>query len=171
MPWDSDIDVQVSETTLHFMAKYYNMTEHHFKLPDVPGGRTYLMEINPNFVARTREDRMNVIDARWIDTSSGIFIDITAVRKDYEARDRGEEGALMCKDSHRFNVRLIDPGISICEGLSRCFSDPDYLQENDIYPLRDSYFEGMNVKIPFEYKKLLEEEYGQASTTNTHFKE
>lgn len=109
MPWDSDIDVQVSETTLHFMAKYYNMTEHHFELPDVPDGRTYLMEINPNFVARTREDRANVIDARWIDTSSGIFIDITAVRKDYEARDRGQEGALMCKDSHRFNVCLSYP--------------------------------------------------------------
>lgn len=107
MPWDSDIDVQVSETTLHFMAKYYNMTEHHYELPGVPGGRTYLLEINPNFVARTREDRANVIDARWIDTSSGIFIDITAVRKDYEARERGEEGALMCKDSHRFNVRPI----------------------------------------------------------------
>ena len=105
MPWDSDIDVQVSETTLHFMAKYYNMTEHHYDLPGIPGGRTYLMEINPNFVARTQEDRLNVIDARWIDTSSGIFIDITAVRKDYEAREKGDEGALMCKDHHRFHVR------------------------------------------------------------------
>lgn len=109
MPWDSDIDVQVSETTLHFMAEYYNMTEHHYELEGVPGGRSYLLEINPNFVARTREDRANVIDARWIDMSSGIFIDITAVRKDYEARDRGEEGALMCKDRHMFHVSSIYP--------------------------------------------------------------
>lgn len=104
MPWDTDIDVQVSETTMYFLAKYYNMTEHHFNVPGEPKGRTFLLEINPNFVNRTPEDKLNVIDARWIDTSSGLFIDMTSVRKDYDARQKGNKGALMCKDRHRFNV-------------------------------------------------------------------
>ena len=80
------------------------MTEHHFELPGVDGGRNYLLEINPQYVVRTTEDAANVIDARWIDTSSGLFIDITAVRKDDDLRKKGQQGALMCKDGHRFDV-------------------------------------------------------------------
>lgn len=144
MPWDSDLDVQVSETTLHFLAQYYNMTEYHFDVPGVPDGRTFLLEINPNFVSRTFEDKANKIDARWIDTDSGLFIDITCVRKDYEERAKGNKGALFSKDKHRY-------------------------QEEAMFPLRDSYFEGMPVKIPYDYKRLLVEEYGEKSITNTFY--
>ncbi|PYH94232.1 hypothetical protein BO71DRAFT_325894 [Aspergillus ellipticus CBS 707.79] len=143
-PWDNDIDVQISEPTIHFLADYYNMTEHHFDIPGVDGGRTYLLEINPNYVVRSTDDKLNVIDARWIDTSSGLFIDITAVRKDDERRQHGTDGALMCKDGHRFD-------------------------ENEIFPLRNSYFEDVPVKIPFEYVRLLKKEYGSKSMTASVF--
>ncbi|KAE8350381.1 putative mannosylphosphorylation protein [Aspergillus coremiiformis] len=143
-PWDNDIDVQISEPTIHFLDEYYNMTEHHFDIPGLNGGRTYLLEINPNYVFRSMDDKMNVIDARWIDTSSGLFIDITAVRPDDERRKDGDTGALMCKDGHTFD-------------------------ENDIFPLRNSHFEDFPVKVPFEYVKLLEEEYGSQSLTATEF--
>jgi hypothetical protein len=89
---------------IHFLADYYNMTEHHFDIPDVGGGRTYLLEINPHYVIRSKADKANVIDGRWIDTSSGLFIDITAVRADDARRAQGEPGALMCKDRHNFDV-------------------------------------------------------------------
>ncbi|KAL1970707.1 hypothetical protein VTN77DRAFT_4351 [Rasamsonia byssochlamydoides] len=144
LPWDTDLDVQVSEATIHFLAEYYNMTEHHFRLPDVPEGRTYLLEINPNYKVRTVLDSNNVIDARWIDTSSGLFIDITTVRADDAARYRGHAGALMCKDGHHYN-------------------------EDDIFPLRDSIFEDVPVKIPYEYTKLLQAEYGRKSMTLKKF--
>lgn len=136
--------MQVSEPGLHFLGDYYNMTEHHYDIPGVPEGRTYMLEINPNYVIRTTEDRKNLIDARWIDTSSGLFIDITAVRADDENRAKGKPGALMCKDSHRYD-------------------------ESDIFPLRDSVYEGVNVKIPYQYTKLLVAEYGGKSLTNAKF--
>ncbi|GAQ44325.1 hypothetical protein AtubIFM55763_011453 [Aspergillus tubingensis] len=144
-PWDNDLDVQISEPTIHFLADYYNMTEHHFEISGVDGGRTYLLEINPNYVVRSTDDKLNVIDARWIDTSSGLFIDITAVRKDDERRQNDREpGALMCKDGHRFD-------------------------ETEIFPLRNSYFEDVPVKIPFEYVRLLKKEYGSKSMTASVF--
>ncbi|KAF7157425.1 hypothetical protein CNMCM5623_001686 [Aspergillus felis] len=143
-PWDNDLDVQVTEPTIHFLGEYYNMTEHHFELPGVDGGRNYLLEINPQYVVRTTEDEANVIDARWIDTSSGLFIDITAVRKDDELRKEGHPGALMCKDGHRFD-------------------------ESDIFPLRNSYFEDFPVKVPYKYTDLLVEEYGSKSLTTVDF--
>ncbi|KAF7719900.1 Uncharacterized protein PECH_004204 [Penicillium ucsense] len=143
-PWDNDLDVQISEPTIHFLADYYNMTQHHFDIPGVSGGRTYLLEINPHYVVRSTQDRLNVIDGRWIDTSSGLFIDITAVRKDDEQRQRGNTEALMCKDHHRYD-------------------------ESQIFPLRDSYFEDVPVKVPYAYTWLLEEEYGPKSMTNKFF--
>jgi hypothetical protein len=120
------------------------MTEHHFDLPGVNEGRKYLLEINPNYVVRSEKDHLNVIDARWIDTSSGLFIDITAVRKDDARRARGETEALMCKDRHHY-------------------------LESQIFPLRDSYFEDVPVKIPYSYTLLLEEEYGPRALTNKNF--
>jgi len=144
LPWDSDLDVQVSEATITFLAKYYNMTEYHYKLPHVPKGRNYLLEVNPNYVRRGTDDKLNVIDARWIDTETGLFIDITTVRKNETAVKEGVEGALMCKDKHHY-------------------------LEKDIFPLRDSFFEDIHVKIPFEYAALLEEEYGKKALTLTTY--
>jgi len=145
MPWDSDLDVQVTEETIAFLARYYNMTEYRYQTGmEEEGGRSYLLEINPHYVIRGTEDHLNVIDARWIDTETGLFIDISTVRVDHEARRNGKEGALMCKDKH------------------------NYL-EKDLFPLRDGYFEGIQVKIPFEYEYLLEEEYGAKSMSETEF--
>lgn len=143
-PWDNDLDVQISEPTIHFLAEYYNMTEHHFDIPGVKDGRKYLLEINPYYVVRSTKDTLNVIDARWIDMSSGLFIDITAVRKDDVKRSKGEKGALMCKDRHHY-------------------------EENQIFPLRQSYFEDVPVKIPYAYTELLVEEYGSRSLSNKKF--
>jgi hypothetical protein len=140
LPWDSDIDVQVSEPTIAFLAKYYNMTEYHFSLPDIETGRNYLLEINPHYTIRGTEDKFNVIDGRWIDTDTGLFIDISTVRKNYTAIAEGISGALMCKDNHHY-------------------------LEKDLFPLRDSFFEGFHVKIPFDYAWLLEEEYGKKALT------
>ncbi|OJD12422.1 hypothetical protein AJ78_06986 [Emergomyces pasteurianus Ep9510] len=120
------------------------MTKYQFNTPDVCRGRTYLLEINPNFVNRTRNDWMNMIDARCIDTSSGLFIDITSVRKDFEARKNGLVGALMCKGRHKY-------------------------LEQEIFPLRDSYFEDMPAKLPYDSMKLLADEYGPCVLTNTDF--
>ncbi|CAG8892641.1 unnamed protein product [Penicillium salamii] len=102
-PWDNDLDVQISEATIHFLADYYNMTEHHFDIPNVKGGRTYMLEINPNYLVKSEKDTLNKIDARWIDMSSGLFIDITAVRKDEEKRSQGNPEALTCKDKHHYD--------------------------------------------------------------------
>ncbi|KAL9115661.1 MAG: hypothetical protein Q9227_000029 [Pyrenula ochraceoflavens] len=146
LPWDSDLDVQVNEPTMHYLAKYYNMTEFHYRLPGITNGRTYLLEVNPHYQNSSVEDWLNVIDARWIDTETGLFIDVSTVRKNWTAIEDGEEGALMVKDKHHYRD-----------------------QERDIFPLRDSYFEGIHVKIPYEYTWLLEEEYGKKALTVTMF--
>lgn len=91
---------------MHLLAAYYNMTTYFYKTEGYPEGREYLLEINPNYVNREQTDEDNVIDARWIDTESGMFIDITTVR--YNMTHPEGEGVLSCKDGHEFRVRDVE---------------------------------------------------------------
>ncbi|KAF2723543.1 hypothetical protein K431DRAFT_319011 [Polychaeton citri CBS 116435] len=144
MPWDSDADVMMSEKSIEHLASYYNMTVHHYKIPGVAGGRDYMLEINPRWTNNSTEDKHNVIDGRWVDTSSGLFIDITTLRVNETARQEGIEGAMMCKDKHHYMY-------------------------DDIFPLRESTFEDVPVKVPFAYAELIEAEYGAKAITKTTF--
>ena len=77
MSWDS-IDVQTTESSMHFLAAYYNMTIHHFKSGDFfPIHSNYMLEINPHYLNRGSTDKSKVIDARWVDTDTGLFLDIS----------------------------------------------------------------------------------------------
>ena len=162
MPWDSDVDgkscpgaghartlttarpVQMSESSMSYLAEYYNMTVHHFKLPGISEGRDYMLEVNPHYVNGSITDHLNVIDARWIDTETGLFIDITTLRRNETAAKLGLHGVMMCKDKHHY-------------------------LEKDIFPLRESIFENTPVKIPYAYTELLEEEYGPRALTAKHY--
>ncbi|KAK3397926.1 hypothetical protein B0T20DRAFT_413696 [Sordaria brevicollis] len=142
MPWDSDVDVQLTEPSIYFLATYYNMSVFYFKTPRLPAGRKYMLEVNPNFANRDRSDWMNVIDARWIDTDSGLFIDITAAR--YNLTHPAGEGMMSCKDGHEF-------------------------RDTYIFPLRDTIFEGTAAKVPYRYKELLMKEYGDWALTGKEY--
>lgn len=102
LPWDSDSDVQVSEASMHYLASYYNMSVFYYKTPRIPEGRDYMLEVNPHYVNREQTDKLNVIDARWVDTTSGLFIDITTARYNYT--HPAGEGMLSCKDGHEYRV-------------------------------------------------------------------
>lgn len=144
LPWDTDLDVQMSEESLQFVAASYNMTIHLFRVPGYDRGREYMMDVNPHYVNGSTADRPNVIDARWIDIQTGLFIDITALRYDTVAEDLGYSDRMICKDNHR------------------------YLR-NEIYPLRDSTLENVAVKVPFSYATLLEREYGKDSLVQKRY--
>jgi hypothetical protein len=94
----------MSEKSMTYLATFYNMTVFHYKTPRIPEGRDYMLEINPHYINREQTDKMNVIDARWIDTSSGLFIDMTTARYNYT--HPAGEGMLSCKDGHEYRVRL-----------------------------------------------------------------
>lgn len=161
MPWDSDIDVQISSPSLTHLATHYNMTVFPFTPapwlydvamppqtsfspppnPDTPttSPESYLLEINPHHTNPSPTDTHNLIDARWISLSTGLYIDITAVHPDPQ-----NTSLLFCKDGHK------------------------YLTE-DIFPLRTSTFEGVPVKVPFRYQEVLGEEYGEGSLVETRY--
>ncbi|KAK7217998.1 hypothetical protein V2G26_006001 [Clonostachys chloroleuca] len=142
MPWDLDADVQITEADMYFLAAYHNMSTYYFENEEIPEGRLFLLEINPHYKLRETKDRQNVIDARWIDTTSGLYIDITAAR--YAINHEKGEGVLFDKNGHEY-------------------------RDTYLYPLRDTTFEGVSVKIPYSYKEMLAAEYGEKALTNKFF--
>jgi hypothetical protein len=58
----------------------------------------YLLYINPNFLERSRtKDPDNIIDARWIDMATGLFVDIIAVSEVQKESEKGVQ-YLLAKD-------------------------------------------------------------------------
>ncbi|KAG0648070.1 mnn4 [Hyphodiscus hymeniophilus] len=143
MPWDWDLDVQVSGSTLTWLGENLNMTMHNYTSAGLNGGeevhRQYLLDVNPNIVERVRGDGMNVIDTRWIDTSNGLFIDITGLS---ETNPSAQPGVWSCKNFHRYRTR-------------------------DLYPLRETVFEGVPALVPYSFDKILTEEYSARALTKT----
>lgn len=131
LPWDWDIDTQVAGATLEHMAKDLNRTTHRYTSPEHGVSRNYLLDVNSAAVERERGDGYNIIDARWIDVRNGLYIDITGLS---ETHADVQPGVWSCKNYHRYRTA-------------------------DLFPLRESMFEGVPAKIPYAYKTILTDEY------------
>ncbi|QSZ32687.1 hypothetical protein DSL72_002266 [Monilinia vaccinii-corymbosi] len=142
LPWDWDLDTQVSSTTLAWLAENLNMTTHRYTGQAEDGSpfvREYLLDVNPWSWERVRGDGMNVIDARWIDKTNGLFIDITGLA---EVNPSAHPGIWSCKNYHRYHTR-------------------------ELYPLRETEFEGVPALVPYSFDKVLMDEYGPRALTKT----
>ncbi|KAM5435772.1 mannosyltransferase [Microsporum ferrugineum] len=143
LPWDWDVDTQVSSETLEYLGDYLNQTVYNYTgtIPSHGNKRQYLLDVNPASRERGRGDGQNIIDARWTDISSGIFTDITGIS---ELNRDTEPGVLGDKNFHRY-------------------------REVDIYPLRKSTCEGVPASVPFNYIDILVTEYGNSSLRRTEY--
>jgi hypothetical protein len=147
MPWDYDLDVQVSNETMAYMAANFNRTRHEYEYVDektgAKGHKTFLLDVNPHSLDPDRGDGQNVIDARWIDMENGMFVDITNLAE----RDKQKNpGLWSCKNYHRYRTR-------------------------DLYPMRETEYEGVPALVPYSFEKILVEEYGPKSLVMTEWKD
>ncbi|KAJ3345729.1 hypothetical protein HDU83_003752 [Entophlyctis luteolus] len=93
LPWDSDLDIQMSTRQLIQLVAYnQSILQNRF-----------LLDVNPNFAARTPQ-RINTIDARVVDMHSGYLMDITALTKVLKSDDR-----VFCKSPHPYNLNDLLP--------------------------------------------------------------
>ena len=146
LPWDWDIDTQVSEATLFWLGEHLNNTNHTYTTAssdfhDDPITRTYLLDINPNAQERVNGDGFNIIDARWINVHNGLYIDITGLS---ELEPVESPGVISCKNFHSYQMK-------------------------DIYPLRETAYEGVMAYVPYSYSKILIDEYEASSLVKNEF--
>jgi len=135
---DMDVDMQIDVMSLQTLAEEYNGTVW-TAVPELESGdgepRDYLLDVNPYWLERVHGDGANFIDARFIDTRNGLYVDITALT---ELDPVNLPNIVSCKNYHNYRLE-------------------------DIYPLRETVFEGTTAKVPFNYKTILQDEYGVRS--------
>ena len=147
LPWDWDIDTQVSLPSLKYLGQHFNGSIYDYSSaesnPDqVPVvERQYLLDVNPAIVERDRGNGDNVIDARWIDMRNGLYIDITGLA---ETEPKFQPGIWSCKNYHHYHT-------------------------TDLYPMRETLYEGMVAKIPYAYDRILTTEYQEKALVVTEY--
>jgi LicD family len=141
---DWDVDMQMDVTSLQTLAEEYNSTIW-TAIPASAGiysePRDYLLDVNPFWMERVHGDGANFIDARFIDTRNGLYVDITALT---ELDPRNSPNLVSCKNFHNYRIQ-------------------------DLYPLQETRFEGTKAKVPSNYKGILADEYGKQSLLRAHF--
>ncbi|KAJ3382066.1 hypothetical protein HDU84_004624 [Entophlyctis sp. JEL0112] len=95
LPWDKDVDVQMSMHGLLQLA-FHNQT--------ILDGR-FLIDVSPSIYVRTPQPN-GIIDARIVDTETGYFIDITGLA---ELEPRSDENIMQCKSPHYYKYSKLMP--------------------------------------------------------------
>jgi hypothetical protein len=99
-------DLYSPHIELTVLAANFNTTEFYHPNHQIGEPRKYLLDINPHHSIVTHDDLANKIDGRWIDTSTGKFIDITAVHEDLSEANTDASPQLFCKDGHPYQVSI-----------------------------------------------------------------
>lgn len=105
MAWDYTSTVQIAEPDLHFLAAYHNATMNLYKPNPFAKGNKFLLEISPDYMNRERGDSGSTADGRWTDLSSGLYLNITAVR--YSPNHPSGEGMLYTKSGYEYHVSIL----------------------------------------------------------------
>ncbi|CCH42383.1 hypothetical protein BN7_1928 [Wickerhamomyces ciferrii] len=151
LPWDTDLDVQISIQDQDRLGQYYNNTLV-IENPEL-GDHLFFYQTNPWYINNHEGQH---IDSRYIEAKSGIYIDISAlwidklpaVSKSSDQEDRKDEEIIKfhCKNNN-------------------------YFAFEDIFPLRRTIFEGAQCYIPNKPKKVLWDFYGAKCTDKKYNKD
>lgn len=147
MPWDTDIDIQIPIAQLDKLSRKFNST----LVVENPrdGNAKFLFEVSPTYIRQG--NGRNFIDARFIEISTGLYIDLVGV-------------------SHTGDVPPVDLSQSD-SALTKLMSMPVHCKHwnwnslEELLPLRHTYFEGASIYIPKNALAILVRGYGVESFT------
>ncbi|KAH3660124.1 hypothetical protein OGAPHI_007329 [Ogataea philodendri] len=184
LPWDEDIDVIVSVDSLYKIARNHNQT----LVVDVSqedkyasGIGSFFLDIGSSFYSRVRGSGANAIDGRMIDTSSGVYVDITAIAwtPDYfDEHPIDEVMRTLVDPDYRKKVDIvedkeayekqIDVQANELQNEHKIFHcrNNNVFQLDDLNPMVPTFFEGVRTHVPHKFKELLDRKYPRALDRN-----
>lgn len=176
LPWDNDIDVQVSFSGLEKLVQYNQSIV--FDVHDTDsvnfGVGGYLVDVNSNVYCR-ENDLHNVIDARFIDIFSGYFVDITALtyvpqNMETESEELSqvlEPSYVIYQANPTHNHKRMYSSMAktrnnlIANHLLLYGKDHHFYTTTDILPLQKTMFEGVVMHVPKGIESMLKREYSK----------
>ncbi|CAN6615323.1 hypothetical protein TRVA0_006S01222 [Trichomonascus vanleenenianus] len=132
LPWDNDHDVQMPIRELDRFARKFNQTLI-VQDPKEGNGR-YFIDVGPWYVERLRGNGNNLIDARFVDTRSGIYLDITGLASATE--EFKEKKIAHDKNNNKYSLERMSPA-------------------------RRTFYEGAPIYVPNEHEAILTSKFGR----------
>lgn len=188
MPWDDDLDVQVTMKSLYYLARNFNQSVVLDLTDPEQTGRMYFIDVNPLCFQREKGNGANVIDARFIDALSGLYVDITglAVSGDLENvqnnpgsrqntrlhqvfdPDFAETAKLFdqapeLRESTEKQLHKLEMALWSAGRLYNC-KDNHFFLHSDISPLESTFFEGVPAFVPKKHHQILQREYSRGTS-------
>ncbi|KAF8000806.1 hypothetical protein HF325_004595 [Metschnikowia pulcherrima] len=163
LPWDQDIDVQMPYMSFTALAAHnQSLILDLVDDPDIAGVHLYFLDVSPHFKNRMC-DKENVVDARFIDTHTGMYVDITAlaISPKSELHRSFEADA----KSRLLQKKLRIPGTS--KHLYNC-KDFHFYHLEELGPLIKTSFESEIAFVPQNFKNILQREYPKGLTSKCH---
>ncbi|GME66729.1 unnamed protein product [[Candida] boidinii] len=182
LPWDNDIDVQVTVESLYHLGRVHNTT----LIVDVSvedsyasGINSYYLDIGGSFYSRRRGNGANSIDGRFIDTVSGSYIDITAlaytpdekpgfddnfrriVDKNFDSRRDGDD-----KEDYYKELDEKMEATFKAQEIYHCRNN-QYFSFEELSPMVPTFFEGVRAIVPHDSEKILRRKYPGALDRNS----
>lgn len=185
MPWDQDLDVQMTVQSLFLLARNYNQTivVDFSDDPEFGGVHLYFVDVSSYIFEREHGDGKNVIDARFIDMDSGMYVDITgvAITKDYLttynvtlSKSNGQLHKVFDSDyanviksvldvpkfmeDYLHKLNMIESNTWESGHLYNC-KNFHFYNMLDLEPLKRTSFEGEQAYVPANFESVLKREY------------
>ncbi|KAJ3200263.1 hypothetical protein HK099_002747 [Clydaea vesicula] len=145
-PWEEKLNFQTSFKEIEKLLPY-NQTK-------VGKNGRYLLDLNPYYNKKYEEskkpkDRLNKVDGRFIDTYTGLFLDLSVVTN-------------LKNEFKDFELEDIPDFVTFCK-------TPHYYTYDDIFPLINTTFNGIEgFYRPHYYMDILKKEFGPNLIDKVH---
>ncbi|CAH6722650.1 hypothetical protein CLIB1444_10S03246 [[Candida] jaroonii] len=165
LPWDNDLDIQLP------IREFENLLSFNQSLIFVEG--TYLLDLNPHWT--DRNDSLNNIDGRFIDIETGFYVDLTTLaftdnhnltnsiefKRFLDDEFLEKEGSTTIIKSE-LNKSLEREKLQLhkAQNMFNC-KDNHYYKFEELFPLKQTTFEGVEAWVPRKYKTILLREYNK----------
>lgn len=194
LPWDQDMDVQMPYKSMVYLSQHFNqslvvdLTDD----PDIAGVHLYFIDVNPHYKQWGHGDQENVVDARFIDTDTGMYVDITALaiseefhdarnrekashrlhkafNADYQNLVRSAELGMGYMDMKDLHQQLFSEEIEAWKHryLYNC-KDWHFYKLKELGPLLETSFEGEIAYVPRDFEAILRREYPKGLTSRCY---
>jgi len=125
------------------------MREEPHKLPS--SMQRYRLVINPHHVIRSIRQPQNTVDGRFVDTSTGLYIDIFALQK----RDSAPRTLTIHKaDGSPPVVKSSDPVLYSSKAPRQTPPFVHTYTEESLFPLQPCVFEGISIQCPLDVDRV-----------------
>lgn len=181
-PWDADTDAQMPIRDLHRLGREFNQTmvienvgldnSGHLNEMEFVGMGQFFIDVGSSITHRERGNGMNNIDARFIDVSTGLYVDITGFSVSLEPAPSRYDYLLKINKTKnkQANSGASETQKNVLKQTYNC-RNRHFASLSELSPLALSAVQNQLGFVPTKFGLLLDHEYQTKGMLDTSFQD